>query len=225
MRYYPIFVDLSGKHCLVVGAGEVGRRKIETLLKCGAPALTVLDLVEPDDDLRRIFEQPGVVFERREFCESDLDGKFLVIASTGSEEINWRISRLCAERGLLCNVVDQPEKCSFIVPAMFTRGDLTLAVSTGGASPALAKKIRKSLDDYFGSEYGAFLVLMGRLRPMVLELGQSTDENSILFRSLVGSDLLEALGADDLPWAQDILARHLPEPLHSRISELLHGIA
>jgi precorrin-2 dehydrogenase/sirohydrochlorin ferrochelatase len=122
-------------------------------------------------------------------------------------------------------VVDQPEKCSFIVPAMFSRGDLTLAVSTGGASPALAKKVRKSLDEYFGSEYGAFLVLMGRLRPMVLELELPTEENSALFRELVGSELLDALGADDTGRAADVLARHLPDPLKARIPELLHGLA
>ncbi len=225
MRYYPLFVYLSGKRCLVVGAGEVGRREIETPINPRAENPPLLALAEPVDQLKRVLDRPGVVFERREFRESDLDGRFLVIASTASEEVNWRISRLCHQRGILCNVVDQPEKCSFIVPAMFSRGDLTLAVSTGGASPALAKKIRKSLDEYFGSEYGAFLVLMGRLRPMVLELKLPTQENSRMFRELVASELLDALGADDLDLAGDILARHLPEPLHGRIPELLHGLA
>ena len=224
MRYYPLFADLSRKNCLVVGAGEVGRRKIATLAACGAREVLVLDTREPDDDLRQALDLPCVRYECRSFQDADLDGRFLVIASTSSEELNWRISRECEARGILCNIVDQPEKCSFIVPALFTQGDLTVAISTGGASPAMARKIRKGLGEFLGSEYGAALLLMSRLRPLVLELGLGSPRNAGIFRGLVDSGLLEALERKDMAAAADLLAAHVPGQLHNRIPELLDGL-
>jgi precorrin-2 dehydrogenase/sirohydrochlorin ferrochelatase len=165
-----------------------------------------------------------VTFERRSFEDSDLDGRFLVIASTSNEELNWRISRACEARGILCNIVDQPEKCSFIVPALFTQGDLTVAISTGGGSPALARKIRKGLGEFLGSEYGAALVLMSRLRPLVLELGLGSPRNGAIFRGLIDSGLLEALERRDAATAKDLLERHVPSELHPRIPEILDGL-
>ena len=223
MRYYPIFVNLENKRCLVVGAGEVGVRKIETLLDRGAGAVTVIDTREPEGALADIAARENVAFHCRGFTESDLDGMFLVIASTSSEDVNWRISNLCHERGILCNIVDQPEKCSFIVPAMVRQGDLTVAISTGGRSPALAKRIRKGLQESFGDEYGRFLVLMGELRPLVLGLDRPTSENTALFRGLVNSGLMEALAANDADRARDVLRDALPVELHANIPELLHG--
>ncbi len=225
MRYYPIFVNLENRECLVVGAGEVGMRKIRTLLDCNASKVTVIDRMEPQGDMLELLERPNLSFECREFRQSDLDGKMLVIASTSSEETNWEISRLCNKRGILCNIVDQPEKCSFIVPATVTQGDLTLAVSTGGQSPAFAKRIRKDLQQSFGAEFAGFLMIMGRLRPMVLELGLETKQNTKIFRGVVDSDLLELLESNDFDAAGLVLRDVLPEPLHSKIPELLHGLA
>lgn len=224
MRYYPLFADLSRKRCLVVGAGEVGRRKIGTLAACQAQEVLVLDTREPDEGLREAIDHPAVRFERRSFEESDLDGRFLVIASTSNEELNWRISRACEARGILCNIVDQPEKCSFIVPALFTQGDLTVAISTGGGSPALARKIRKGLGEFIGEEYGAALVLMSRLRPLVLEMGLGSPRNAVIFRGLLDSGMLEALERGDKAGASELLARHIPDELHPRIPEILDGL-
>ena len=225
MRYYPMFVNLEQRSCLVVGAGQVGRRKIETLLSCGADRVLVVDLAEPDPYMAKLLARPGVSFERREFRESDLDGAFLVIASTSSEEVNWRISRLCAERGILCNIVDQPEKCSFIVPAVVSQGDLTVAISTGGASPALAKRIRRNLEDAFGEQYGRLLIVMGRVRPLVLGLGLPSAANSAVFRALVASSLLDTLAGPNLDAAASVLGEVLPKELLPNIPELLDGLA
>lgn len=224
MRYYPVFIDLSDKDCLVVGAGEVGRRKIAALLERSPRSLLVVDTREPDDEMVEIVEHPAVTHETRTFDPSDLDGRFLVIASTSDEATNWRISNLCKERNILCNIVDQPEKCSFIVPAVFTQGDLTLAVSTGGSSPALAKKIRKELDEHFGAHYGHFLVFMSRLRPLVLDMGQGTAANTDLFREVVGSQLLDAMQQGDRARAEHILQNVLPPALSPRAGELLDGL-
>lgn len=221
MRYYPLFADLTRKRCLVVGAGEVGRRKIGTLAACGAKEVLVLDTRIPDDELRQALDHPAVRFEARAFAESDLDGRFLVIASTSDEDLNWRISRSCETRGILCNIVDQPEKCSFIVPALYTQGDLTVAISTGGGSPALARKIRQDLGDFLGTEYGSALLLMSRLRPMVLGLGLGTPKNSSIFKGLVNSGLLDVLERQDREATLDLLKTHLPVELHDRLAELV----
>ena len=237
MRYYPMFVSLVGRACLVVGAGQVGLRKIETLADCNAASILVVDRNPPDQALELLLRRPGLVFAQRDFQDSDLDGMFLAIASTSSPAVNQRISDLCRERGVLCNIVDQPEACTFIVPATVRQGDLTLAISTGGQSPALAKRIRKDLQESFGQEYALFLDLMGRLRPLVLALGLDTGVNTEIFRALVGSRLLEALKLGDAALAQAELAAHLPQDLaqhlapqlhaqlHELITEILHGPA
>ncbi|WP_316900532.1 bifunctional precorrin-2 dehydrogenase/sirohydrochlorin ferrochelatase [Pseudodesulfovibrio indicus] len=224
MRYYPIFVNLENKGCLVVGAGEVGKRKIQSLADSGAGHVTIIDTREPDPEMAPLLARPDVDFYCREFADSDLDGKFLVIACTSSEEVNWRISNLCRDRGILCNIVDQPEKCSFIVPATVKRGDLTVAISTAGQSPAMAKRIRKELQESFGDEYASLLSVMGRIRPLMLGLGLKTADNTAVFRSLVDSSLLAAMKGRDLDAVTEILKESLPEPLHDNIPELLDGL-
>ncbi len=223
MRYYPIYVNLQGKRCLVVGAGQVGRRKIATLAACGVAEVLVLDLAQPDAACAEVLAHPAVTFACRAYAPSDLDGRFLVIASTDNEALNWEISRECQARGILCNIVDQPEKCSFIVPALYTQGDLTVAISTGGGSPALARKIRQGLGEFLGTEYGALLLLMSRLRPMVLGLGLGSPANSEIFREIVNSPLLEALERVDAPAAEAILRGILPAPLHGEAAGLVSG--
>jgi precorrin-2 dehydrogenase/sirohydrochlorin ferrochelatase len=223
MRYYPIYVNLNGKRCLVVGAGQVGRRKIATLAECGAAEILVIDCTPPDEACAETLSHPAVTFACRPYAASDLDGRFLVIASTDDEALNWEISRECAARGILCNIVDQPEKCSFIVPALYTQGDLTVAISTGGGSPALARKIRQGLGEFLGTEYGALLLLMSRLRPMVLGLGLGSPENSKIFKALVNSSLIEALERGDAAAAEGVLCGILPASLHGEAAELVSG--
>ena len=225
MRCYPMFVSLEGRNCLVVGAGQVGLRKIISLADCGAGQVLVLERREPDAALRELASRPGISVERRDFAKSDLDGMFLAIAATSDPALNSRIAALCKARGVLCNVIDAPEQGSFIVPSSVVRGDLTIAITTGGHSPALTKTIRKDLQERFGEEYAQFLRLMGRLRPHVLELGGETKDNSALFRGLVGSGLLAALRTVDMRLAETELKAHLPEELHHLIPELLDGLA
>ncbi len=224
MRYYPIFVNLENKHCLVVGAGEVGKRKIQSLIDAGAGQVVIIDNRPAATELAPLLDLDNVEFLCREFVDQDIEGKFLVIACTSSEDVNWRISNLCAGKGILCNIVDQPEKCSFIVPATVKRGDLTVAISTAGQSPAMAKRIRRELQENFGEEYASLLSLMGRIRPLMLGLGLETKDNTAVFRMLVNSDLLDVMKVHDLDGAREILKESLPEPLHENIPELLDGL-
>lgn len=224
MQYYPIFVNLEHKHCLVVGAGGVGKRKIQSLVESGAGQVTIIDTSPADSEMEAIIGQDNVVFHCREFDKSDLEGKFLVIACTSNEKVNLFISKLCQERDILCNIADLPEKSSFIVPASVKRGDLTLAISTAGQSPAMAKRIRRELQDAFGDEYAHLLTAMGRIRPLMLNMGLETKENTAVFRKLVNSELLDAMKAGDLDSATEILKESLPQSLHANIPELLDGL-
>jgi len=149
----------------------------------------------------------------QDFQESYLDGAFLVIAATDDMDLNHQISKAAENRGILVNAVDQPKDCSFIVPAIVNRGDLLIAISTSGKSPALAKKIRQRLSNQFGDEYAEFLNLMGRLRRHILEQGFSQKENSQLFQSLVDSQVLEAIAEKDWTRVASILNKVLKTSL------------
>lgn len=224
MRHYPAFLDPSRLSCLVVGAGDVGLRKISTLLDCAVADVLVLDLAEPSEGLIDLMANPAVVFERREFAPKDMDGRTLAFACTPVREVNERVGRLARERGVLVNVADAPAESTFVVPATVSRGPLTIALSTGGASPAVARRIRMELEDYFGPRYGLFLRLMERIRPLVLGLGRPTAENTAVFRSLAASTLPDHLAAGDTAQAADELARLLPPELATKATELLDGI-
>jgi len=220
-----MFVSLEGRACLVVGAGQVGLRKIQSLADCGASRLLIIERAESNAALCELAARPGVALARRDFAEADLDGMFLVIAATSDPAVNKTIGDLCRARGILCNIVDLPEEGSFIVPSCVQRGELSIAISTSGQSPALTKRIRKDLQDRFGEEYAGFLLLMSRLRPRVLALGLETEANSALFRKLVGSKLLEALKQGDAALVQTELSALLPLELHHLIPELTDGLA
>ena len=208
MRYYPIFLNLRNQRALVVGGGEVAERKVATLLETGA----LVDLVARDltADLNKRVDADQVRFLGPEFHPGHLDGRFLVIAATDDKELNHRISLEAQQKGMLVNAVDQPADCNFIVPSVLRRGDLSIAISTSGKSPALARKIRKNLEDQFGEEYETFLTLMGRLRSVVLQQGLSQEENGRIFQGLVHSDLMEALSRKDWAAVRFLLGRLIP---------------
>lgn len=211
MAYYPILLDLEDKRALVVGGGQVAERKIETLLGFGASVS--LSSKKLTDKIRRLVEEGKIRYLGTEFQERDLEGVFLVIAATNDKELNHRVSELAKMRGLLINAVDQPLDCNFIVPSIVKRGDLLLAVSTSGKSPALAKKLRKDLERQFGEEYEIFLTLMGRLRETVLSMGFSQEENSRIFHEVVTSPVLALLANQQWDEVEACLRDLLPKGL------------
>ena len=190
--YYPIFLDLKGKKAVVVGGGMVAQRKIDPLLEHGAEVHVISRALTPELD--RDVKAGRVKHIGEEFREIHLEGAFMVIAATDDTDLNRRVSRAAQKRGLLINAVDQPDDCNFIVPSSLKRGDLRIAISTSGKSPAMARKVRKDLEKQFGNEYEAFLNLMGRMRKEVLGRGLSQRENSRIFRELIDSSILEAVG-------------------------------
>lgn len=224
MQLYPIFLSLKSCHALVVGAGVVGRRKIASLRAAGIAKIAVFDPGLSPDALRELADSQGVTAYAREVEDVDILGRTLVFAATNNSVENLRIARLCASLNVLCNVADDPQTSTFHVPATAASGDLALAVSTGGLSPALAKRIKEEALAWMESSYGALLTLMGRLRPMVLAQGWPTEENTALFRSVVNSPLGDVLRQGDVDEARKLLMRLLPEALHDHAEELLHEL-
>jgi precorrin-2 dehydrogenase/sirohydrochlorin ferrochelatase len=212
MPYYPILVDLKDKKTVVLGGGQVALRKIAALLECGADVNVVSrDLTT---ELQDLLTKGKIRLLDREFREDYLEGAFLVIASTDDPELNQRVSEIAREKGILVNAVDQPADCTFIVPSVIKRGDLLIAVSTSGKSPAMAKRIRERLSSQFGWEYGGFLLLMGKLRKEILSKGLTPEVNSRVFHELVDSPILDLIKRKD--W--NGVAEHLERILHIRIS-------
>ena len=209
MSYYPIFVQMEGMRALVVGGGAVARRKVETLLGFGADVSMVSRDLTPE--LTRLVDAGKVRFLGPEMADRFFEDVSLVIAATDDAALNHEVSQGARQRGLLVNAVDQPADCTFIVPSIVRRGDLLIAVSTSGRSPAFSKKIRKRLEDEFGDEYARFLALMGRVRQRVLAMGLPQKDNSRIFHEIVDSDILEALARDDREGVAAILRGILPE--------------
>jgi precorrin-2 dehydrogenase/sirohydrochlorin ferrochelatase len=195
MSYYPILIRLEGMKVVVVGGGVVAQRKIDTLLAYHADVHVVSRDLTPK--LNHYLEEQRITLSGSEFKESQLDGAFIVIAATDDPLLNRKVSEKASARGLLINAVDQPVDCNFIVPSILRRGDLLVAVSTSGKSPAFARKLRQELEEQFGDEYGSFLILMGRLREEILEKGLSQEENKRIFRELINSRILDAIAEND----------------------------
>ncbi len=213
MPYYPILIDLQGKKVIVVGGGAVAQRKIETLREYGANVHVIAGEMTPT--LSRYVKKGEIRFLGKEFRKDYLDGAFVVIAATDDHILNCRISEQAREKGILINTVDQPSECNFIVPSVLRRGDLLIAVSTSGKSPALAKKIREDLEKEFGREYESLLILMGRMRKEILSRRLSQDENRRIFQDLVDSDVLKAISRKEWNEVATILNKTVSTQLSS----------
>ena len=140
---YPIFLDVSGKRVLVVGAGDVALRKIEALLECAAKVAVVAP--ETCDGVDELARRASIDLFRRKFQPDDIEGAALAIAATSDESVNRSVSVICRSRGVPCNVVDVPELCDFHVPSVVRRGGITVAISTGGGCPAFAGRLRREI--------------------------------------------------------------------------------
>jgi precorrin-2 dehydrogenase len=162
MTLFPMFMKLEGRSCVVVGAGTIGELKISSLIAAGASIRVVA--LQATAAVAEWAQTGAITWEARPFNLADLDGTFLVIAATNSSDVNAAIFHEARQRNILCNVVDDPEHCDFYYSAVVRRGDLQLAISTNGQSPALAQRIRRELEIQFGPEYGEWLEELGRIR-------------------------------------------------------------
>jgi len=195
MRYYPIGLDISGRRCLVIGGGEVGERKAQRLLECGARVSVVGRDLTPA--LARLRKKGAIDHIPGDYEQRLLKGAFLVIGATDDRTVNERIFRDARKRGVLTNIVDDPDRCDFILPALCRQGELVITVATGGKSPALAKRLRQDLEERYGPEYEVLLKIMGEIRGRIIDRGEGSDENRKIFEAIVDSDILDRIRKAD----------------------------
>ena len=181
--YYMACIDLTGRAVLVVGAGRVALEKIEGLLSAGAEITVVAPQILPE------VEELPVTFVRRGYRSADLDGKFLVVAATATTSVNRRVFRDAESYAVLCNVVDVPELCSFILPAVHRHEPIAVAVSTGGASPALAQHLRDQIATVVRPEHAELARRLRELRPWAKSHFATYDERKAYFAGLVADEL------------------------------------
>lgn len=188
---YPATLLLSGRPCLVIGGGRIAERKIKSLLHAAAAVRVVTREATPT--VADLAATGAIALRLGEYSDADLDGVFLVIVATNDADLNRRVSAECRRRGLLVNVVDQPHLCNFYVPALLERGPVSLAISTGGASPALAKHLRVLLEAVVGEEYGELSELMASLRGELFDRYDTQADRAAAWQRLLQSDVLELL--------------------------------
>jgi len=164
-QYYPVFLDLRNQDVLVVGGGSVAARKVRTLLEHEARVRVVSPQIVPE--LGELVDGERCSWVSREYADGDIQGAVIVFSCTEKEDVNAAVAEAAKTCGRPVNVVDDPEKCSFIVPSILERGDLCIAVSTGGASPMVARQIREELERIYGQELAEYIALLGAWRPLV----------------------------------------------------------
>ncbi len=192
MKYYPIFLDVRDKKCVVVGGGEVAARKAERLLDCGTKVFVISPKLSP---ALAALREKGVIHHIAIKYTSDLlDGAALVIGATDDEKTNAQISLDARKKGIPVNIVDDPQKCDFILPSLVQRGDLAIAIGTGGKSPALARYLREKLEAQYGKEYEILLNILSALR---IKMMGKTGIDKKWVASLIEAGILNFIKASD----------------------------
>ncbi len=193
MDYLPIFLKVSGRPCLVVGGGAVASRKTAMLLRAGADVTVVAP--EVSKELETLAERGELVIERREFRESDIDGRMLVMAATSNEAVNRTISELAAARHIPVNVADSPALCNFIMPSVIDRAPVQVAVSTSGSSPVLARLLRARLESFIPAAYGRLAQLVDEYRHVVKARFANPDKRRYFWERMLQGRVAELLFA------------------------------
>ncbi|MFQ6082865.1 MAG: bifunctional precorrin-2 dehydrogenase/sirohydrochlorin ferrochelatase [Candidatus Aminicenantia bacterium] len=188
---YPIFLKLDKKRCAVIGGGKTATRKVKTLLEAKAKVTVISPKLTKE--LKELVENGSIEVIKRRYKEGDLDKYFLIFGATDSKEINKIIVKEAKKKKILCNIIDDPSNCDFYVPSTYTQGDLKIAISTNGKSPALARKIREELSNFYGKEVALFLNLLGSLRKKIkVKFPDERKRRKILFK-IVNSQSLSSL--------------------------------
>jgi precorrin-2 dehydrogenase/sirohydrochlorin ferrochelatase len=207
MAYIPIFLDVTGRECVVVGGGEVAARKVESLLEAGARVTVISPHLSPTLD--SLAANGSITHIARDYQRGDIRGSVLVYAATDDPKLHRELAAEARALGIPVNVVDVPELCTFIAPAVVKRGALQIAVSTGGASPAFAARLRRELQDQFGTEYARTLEVLRAARRRLHADEIDPAERMRRLKDLADSTLPAAIAAGDVAAIDRILATHL----------------
>ena len=213
MGYLPIFLDLGGRPCIVIGGGKIAEARMRALLDAGA-IVTVVSR-EATDGIKLEASAGQVRHLAREYEYGDLRSQSLAYFATGNSAIAQRVVREARELGIPLNVVDDRESSTFISPATVKRGDLQIAISTGGSSPAVARLLRQRLEQQIGADYALVLEIMGRARQFLRSREADQRTRAVILKSLAGA-LLDSIETLDKPAIDEALRRHL----HASMAEL-----
>jgi precorrin-2 dehydrogenase/sirohydrochlorin ferrochelatase len=203
--FYIACLRLTGRRCVVVGGGDIGLEKVEGLLACDADVTLVAPEAHPE--LAQLALEGSIRWERREYGPADLERTFLAIAATSDTEVNIRVYEDADARAMLVNVVDVPPLCNFILPAIVRAGPLAIAISTAGASPALAKRMKREVAELFGEPYATLAVLLNDVRGWAKGTLPTYQDRKQFFESIVSGDPdpIELLRAGDADAVRDLI--------------------
>jgi siroheme synthase-like protein len=203
--FYIACLKLKGRRAVVVGGGEIGLEKVEGLLACSAEVTLVAP--EVTEELQDLAREGSIIWQRRDYEAADLDGCLIAIAATDDTDTNIRIYEDAEERAMLVNVVDVPPLCNFILPAIVRTGPLAVAISTAGASPALAKRMKREIGEMFGEPYAELAVLLNQVRGWAKATLPTYQDRKEFFESIVGGepDPIELLRAGDAQAVRELI--------------------
>jgi precorrin-2 dehydrogenase / sirohydrochlorin ferrochelatase len=204
--FYIACLRLTGRRCLVVGGGDVGLEKVEGLLACDGRVTLVAPEAHPD--LAALAHEGSITWEQREYEPGDLEGAFMAIAATDDTDVNIRVFEDAERRAMLVNVVDVPPLCNFILPAIVRTGPLAIAISTAGASPALAKRMKREIGELFGEQYAQLAIMLNDARGWAKATLPTYQDRKEFFESIVNGDPdpVELLRAADAGAVRDLIA-------------------
>jgi precorrin-2 dehydrogenase/sirohydrochlorin ferrochelatase len=203
--FYIACLRLSGRRCVVIGGGEVGLEKVEGLLACDAQVTLIAPQARPE--LVQLALEGSIRWEQRGYATGDLDGALIAIAATNDTDLNIRVFEDAEARSMLVNVVDVPPLCNFILPAIVRNGPLAIAISTAGASPALAKRMKREIAELFGEPYALLAVLLNDARGWAKATLPTYQDRKQFFESIVNGrpDPIELLRAGDVQGVRDLI--------------------
>jgi precorrin-2 dehydrogenase/sirohydrochlorin ferrochelatase len=206
--YYPVYLNLAGKSCVIVGGGTVAQGKIAALRDAGA----VITIISPQvtDGIKRAVQRDDVVWIQREYKPGDLDGAFIAVAATNVWHVNRQIHEEAEDRGVLLNVVDDPDQCTFIAPSIVRRDPITLAISTGGASPALARKMREVLSEARILQWAELAGVLSQARRVIKEKRTAIDPTR--WQCVITEELLQLTHNGNDDEVVGIILRQLEDP-------------
>jgi len=208
MRYYPVFLDIAGKAVVVIGGGQVALRKVEGLLDAGTQVTVVSPALHPD--LETLVAAGRVRHIAREYSPGDLEGYLLAFVGTDDRSVNAAVAREGKQRGVWVNAVDDPANCDFIMPGIVRRGDIILAVSTSGGSPAMARKLREDLEQFLTPEYALMLDLVAQVRRELCDRGVKVEPD--VWNAALDAEVKRLLSQGHIDEAKRRLLRSLLEP-------------
>lgn len=214
MAFYPINLNITGQLCVVMGGGAVATRKITSLLLCDARVRVISPEISPE--IKKLADKNNLEWVPRGYMTGDLQGAILAFALTDSPEVQHQITTEAKEHGIPVNIADNPAACTFQTAATIRRGELLIAISTGGGSPALAATIRKELELRYGPEYGELIKLLTEIRQLTISRDSSQKQHKLLFTKIIQTNILSLLKHKEWQLLHEQLIAILPPEINAK---------